>query len=318
MSLAALAAVMSLLAGAATPADAPPSDAPREVFRWQDPRIAESSGLVDLGEEMVTTNDSGDGARLYVVDDSGRTVRTVDYGAQVRDVEALAPAGGQRVWVGDLGDNTRSRATVRVHLVDVAAGARPLVASYDLRYPDGRSHDAESLLQDTSGRLVVITKSIAGGEVMQAPRTLRDDRVNQLRAVASVRTLATDAALDRRRGEVLVRGYAGVGVYDAASWEQVGSLEVPPQPQGESISVGPGGRVRVGREGAGTAVWQLPPRDRTPTQEATTWPPPAVPAGTAPATRPGPALPVVIGVAGAGTVLLGALAVSARTRRRPR
>lgn len=310
MSLAALAAVVSLLAGAA-------ASAPDEVFRWQDPRIAESSGLVDLGEEMVTTNDSGDGARLYVVDASGRTVRAVDYGAQVRDVEALAPAGGQRVWVGDIGDNTRSRSTVRVHLVDVAAGAVPLLASYDLRYPGGRSHDAESLLQDASGRLVVITKSIAGGQVMQAPRTLRDDRVNQLRAVASVRTLATDAALDRRTGEVLVRGYAGVGVYDATTWEQVGSLEAPSQPQGESISLGPGGRVRVGSEGASTAVWQLPPRDRTPTQEATTWPP-AVPAGTAPATRPWPALPVVIGVAGVGTVLIGALAVSARTRRRPR
>ena len=47
MSLAALAAVVSLLAGAAA------SDAPREVFRWQDPRIAESSGLVDLGEVRV-------------------------------------------------------------------------------------------------------------------------------------------------------------------------------------------------------------------------------------------------------------------------
>ena len=43
---------------------------------------------------MVTTNDSGDRARVFVVGaTSGRTLGVTDFRAQVQDVEALAPAG---------------------------------------------------------------------------------------------------------------------------------------------------------------------------------------------------------------------------------
>jgi len=49
--------------------------ASRVLFSFADPAITESSGLVDLGSLMVTTNDSGDDAVLYVVDPTtGRTV----------------------------------------------------------------------------------------------------------------------------------------------------------------------------------------------------------------------------------------------------
>ena len=43
------------------------ADAPGTVS-LRDPRITESSGLVDLGSRWVTTNDSGDSARLFIID----------------------------------------------------------------------------------------------------------------------------------------------------------------------------------------------------------------------------------------------------------
>ena len=40
----------------------------RVVFSFVDPAITESSGLVDLGALMVTTNDSGGDPLVFVVD----------------------------------------------------------------------------------------------------------------------------------------------------------------------------------------------------------------------------------------------------------
>ncbi|WP_123389201.1 hypothetical protein [Nocardioides aurantiacus] len=223
----------------------------------QDERIDEVSGMVDLGSRTVLTNDSGDAARLFVLDGSGRTVAVREYAAPAVDVEALAPAGDRSegaVWVGDVGDNRGVRESVTVTRVPLDGGA---VASYELTYPDGPV-DAESLLVDPDGRLVVVTKAFAGGAVMRAPARLDATGPNRLEQVATVgEALATDAAL-LSPTRVLVRGYAEAGLYAWPSWEPVRRVPLPEQPQGEALSVGPGGRVRVASEGAGEPVRQLP------------------------------------------------------------
>jgi hypothetical protein len=97
----------------------------RVVFSFVDPAITESSGLVDLGSIMVTTNDSGGDPLVFVIDPrSGRTVGRTTFTDAVTDVEALAPAGGHAVWVGDIGDNDEQRASVQVYRVPVARGDR--------------------------------------------------------------------------------------------------------------------------------------------------------------------------------------------------
>jgi hypothetical protein len=60
---------LGLSAGATT-------DDPEPVFRFQDPAIVESSGLVVLPDgRFVTVNDSGDESRVFTVDPaSGKTV----------------------------------------------------------------------------------------------------------------------------------------------------------------------------------------------------------------------------------------------------
>lgn len=226
------------------------------IFSFTDPDITESSGLVDLGALMVTTNDSGDDAVLYTVDPrTGRTVGRTTYARAVTDVEALAPAGAGKVWAADIGDNTAVRQVVEVYKVPVGRGDRRVDApSYRLQYPDG-PHDAESLISP-GGRLYVITKGPLGGKVYAAPRVLDPVRVNRLTAVGIVTEWATDAAMLGAR-HVLVRGYGSAEVLTFPGFRKVASFELPSQAQGEGVSVGPGGRVRLSSEGEHSAVLQL-------------------------------------------------------------
>jgi hypothetical protein len=234
------------------------------VLTFADGRIRESSGLVDLGDLMVTVNDSGDTGRVFTVDPrSGETVGVTDYGADAVDVESLAPAGRRSVWVGDIGDNTRSRDEVTVHRVPVGRGDVQVESpvGYRLVYPDG-SHDAESLLATPSGRLYVITKAVMGGSVYRAPATLRRSATNRLEKVGEVVDFATDAALVRGGRFAIVRGPRQASVYTFPAFARVGTFALPRQPQGEGISVGPDGRIRLSTEGVGSRVLQVPlPRE---------------------------------------------------------
>lgn len=253
------AVLLTLLLASPGPAYASDDDGARVVFELQDPRIDESSGLVDLGEVMVTVNDSGDSSRVFVLDSrSGETIGVTDFGTEVSDVEALAPAGRDHVWVGDIGDNRRTRDEIVVHRVRVAPrdlDVRPTV-SIRLRYPD-RPHDAEALFADRRGRLHVITKSFGGGVVYRAPARLDPDKVNELEPVARLDAFVTDAALMADGRHVVVRGPFRATVHALPDFASLGSFELPRQPQGEAVSVGPAGRIRVSTEGAGTPVHEV-------------------------------------------------------------
>ena len=138
------------------------------LFRFADPSITESSGLVDAGSVVYTMNDSGAGPLLYAVDPrSGETTRTTTYSSsEVVDVEALAPAPDGDVWVADIGDNAAGRASVGLYRVRPGGGDAPRV---ELTYPDG-PRDAETLLvHPVSGRAFVVSKSVFGGVVYAVP-----------------------------------------------------------------------------------------------------------------------------------------------------
>ena len=168
-----------------------------------DPRIVESSNLVasTLHPGLVwTTNDSGDSARVFGVDKSGRTVALLHLrGARARDWEALAPGkdadGKPLLWVGDLGDNRSTWPSVRVYRIAEPSqmGEQDVAwTGYDLRFPDG-SRDAETLLVDPADqRLYVVSKRVDGAAVYEAPARLRTDRVNVLTRVASAPSVVTD------------------------------------------------------------------------------------------------------------------------------
>jgi hypothetical protein len=239
------------------PVAASAADIPR-VVQLRDDRVDESSALVDLGTLWVTTNDSGDGARLFVVNPrTGKTIGISYFHASVVDVEALAPAGPSAVWVGDIGDNAGKRKSVNVYRVIVGPGridVRP--RAYHLVYPKGRPN-AESLFVDRQGRLNVVTKDISGGVVYQAPARLSLTKPNRLQAVGRVAEFATDAALARDGKHLVVRGPFAAGIYTVPGFRRVGEFRLPLQVQGEGISIGPRGQVRVSSEGKHSAIRQV-------------------------------------------------------------
>ena len=233
----------------------------RVAFRWQDPEIVESSGLAVVDGLVVTVNDSGDTGRTFVVDPAtGRTVGGASWGPVPVDVEAVAPMPDGRVLVGDIGGNNEPRTTVRVIPTPVERSFVSVDPAWtDLRYPAGAGpFDAEVLMvHPGTGRVVVVTKSFAGGAVYQAPRDLPERGTADLCEVGRVPGFLTDGAFFPDGEHVVLRTYVGAAVYTWPGLREVGQLPLPGQEQGEAIAVAPDGRVFVSTEGANTPVHRV-------------------------------------------------------------
>jgi hypothetical protein len=297
---------------------------PQTVFRFQDSRIVESSSLVDLGHGLTATaNDSGDDGSVYVVDRSGRTVGTTRFG-ESEDAEAMAPARKPGyVWVGDIGDNLAQRGDVAIRRVPVGRGDRTVdVTTYRLVFPDG-AHDAETLLvSPRTRRVYIVTKAPLNAGVYVAPRRLRADRPNRLTRVTTIDLIATDGAVLWDGRHALVRGYFSATLYTFPGFRRLGSFKLPAQRQGESLSVGPAGRIRIGTEGDHARVLQITlPPDLAPVLGPS--PPPSGADDTsAPSRQDGPVddseQAPFWAVLGAIAVGLAAMAGIAHRRRAPR
>jgi len=298
---------------------------PHVLLTFQDDRISESSAIVDGGDVVFTINDSGDGARVFVVDKrSGETVGVTSYGEDVVDVEALAAAPNGDLWVGDIGDNNHVRDHVTLHRIPrPGAGDTEVDAeSFELVYADG-PRDAEALLVNPrSGRVYVVSKGLLGGTVYVAPSQLRSDRTNVLRPAGSAGGLVTDGVFLRDGKHVLLRDYGSATVLRTSDFTPVATFGLPRQPQGEGIGVA-GDTVLVSTEGVHTDVRTRPlPRavvrllDGTPTATAT-----PAPGGSVPDDDDGPwggnVVPLALGAAWVVLVVLGIRAFRRRSRHTP-
>ncbi|MFB9312853.1 hypothetical protein [Nocardioides plantarum] len=255
------AVALPFVVGLAAADAAPPA---RVELTFADPAIVESSGLVARDGLVVTVNDSGDTGRVFTVDrGTGETVGVTTWSDDPEDVEAVAPAGDRfpgQVWVADTGDNLEQRDTVSVTRVPVGRGDRDVrgeVTTYELVYPDGPA-DAETLLvQPSSGRLVVVTKGVFGGDVLLAPARLDPDRPNRMRLIGSARAIATDGSFWPDGRHLIVRGYSSATVYTWPALAQVARFTLPEQQQGEGIAVDEDGVVLISSEGARSDVLRV-------------------------------------------------------------
>jgi hypothetical protein len=221
------------------------------LFVVHDRDIDEDSALVQAGRLFVTTNDSGDAARIFTMNARGRTVGVTHWAKRQTDCEAIAPINAGHVWVGDIGDNDSVRRSIVVSRVPVGRGNRTVrPAKYHLVYPDG-PHNAETLMRDPdTGRLFIVTKSPTGGTLYSVPKPLSRTHTNMLTPLASVPLVkATDGAFFRSGEYFVVRDYEKAVLYAWPSLRQVGTFRLPSQEQGEGLATDTGGSVFLSSEG---------------------------------------------------------------------
>lgn len=265
LALLGLAALVVATVVAAGPGTASAAPAPAVVDRvLSDTRIVESSSLVRsaYGNDVLwTANDSGGGPVLYAIGKSGATVATYTVtGASAHDWEAMAGASSgstHYLYIGDIGDNASKRTTIAVHRVVEPATPKTgtlTPTTWVFRYPDG-AHNAETLLVNPSTlRIYIVTKSTAGGAIYLAPATLSTTSTNVLTKIGTApATLSDGAFLDSTR--LVLRGYERAYLYS-----KLGATPVAfgmPQP-GESITPGyVAGTVFTGEEGVKSKVWRV-------------------------------------------------------------
>lgn len=284
--------LVAALSSAAAPARA--AYTPELACTFQDARITESSGVAAATLTpgvLFTHNDSGDGPRFFAVEaSSGRTLATYTVaGAEAVDWEDMTSHGGH-LYLGDIGNNNKSRATVVVYevaepvVVDGQDATLPLVATHRLRYPV-RAHDAEALVvEPATGRLVIITKEQVQGVpsspasvVYRASGTTDANGEEPLEAVGVLNTLPgavttpvgpgtlqpTGAAVTADGRRVVVRSYTS-----ALEWQVTGGdlaaafagvpevVSLPATQQGEAVTYD-GDDLVVTTEGVNAPVHRL-------------------------------------------------------------
>lgn len=240
------------------------AEQPRVVFTIESAQITESSSLVistrhpDLA---YTSNDSGDSATVYVLDKrSGALIgQTSLAGVEANDIEALAAGADGSLVVADIGNNHGDRAQVMIYRIDQPRrGSHSVIPeSVSVTYADGQ-HDAESILYDAeAGRVFVASKDFEGARIFRSPPDVFASPEAELRPIADVEApgLATDATFVPGRELVVIRTYFAAVVYRYPSWQQLDSIELPVQRQGESVAAPPDGTTLwVGSEGRNSQV----------------------------------------------------------------
>ncbi|MBW3593999.1 MAG: hypothetical protein KY391_00350 [Actinobacteria bacterium] len=265
-------------------------DDPKIVGRLQVPALTELSGLAASLRNpglLWAHNDSGDGPFVYCIETSGAGcgIWRVD-GAEAVDWEDIAAAPDERgipaLYIADIGDNARSRATVTVyrvpepHVATSQDSRTPTLNSeaFTFTYPD-RAHDAEAILVNrTTGDLYVITKDYSSRSVVFVARAPLVDRA-ELERVTSIKiegllTDRTGASLSPNGKRIVFSTYAGGyelrlphGAHFDRIWGQEPiPIDLGPHEQGEAVTYDVSGTTIISAsEGARSAIYAVSRRD---------------------------------------------------------
>lgn len=242
---------------------------PSVAFSLTDPRIKESSGLAASRLHpgvYWTHNDSGDGPYVYAVDSAtGKTVAKVTMrGIHARDVEAISLGPDGDLYVGDIGDNLDGAwSEVWIYRFPEPGQLRDQtvdVTRYTVRYQDGPRNAEALMVHPRTGRVYIASKNEDGGHLYAGPTRLSSRGVNVFRRIADV-PWVTDGAFSPDGSRLVLRGYFWATDYRWVNGRprKIGSIDVPLQPQGESVTYTTDGRALMfGSEGTDSEVWREP------------------------------------------------------------
>ncbi|MEV5965168.1 hypothetical protein AB0L70_25590 [Kribbella sp. NPDC051952] len=275
--------------GVAVP-QADPTPAPKKLFTIRDERIQESSGLAKSRKHenlWWTANDSGDTARVFGIDTTGKVKVEVGFKAKVKDVEAVGVGDDGTIYVADIGDNKANRDQVEIFTIPEPTTLQdePNISyhRYDFTYPDG-AHDAETLLVEPgTSQLFIVTKATKGtGSIYAAPPAPSRGGTNKLTKLATAPSgVITDGTFLPDGQRVVLRTYVDVATVAWGETPTVVARAAVPFGQGETVAVGPtDSTVLTGNEGANSAVYQV----QIPAKQAASQPPASTSATPKPTT----------------------------------
>jgi PKD repeat protein len=255
--------------------DCPRTGSPSLEGQLQDAELSEVSGVVASHANpgvLWVHNDAGHDPTLYALSESGVMLGRYSLPLPRSDWEDLALMKDGEAWllvVGDIGDNSRARTSVQVHLVPEpeVSPTQDLVeieltvSSLDLTYPED-PQDAESIFVDPDNNdIYIVTKSWDGASFLarkQAPHEAGSSSELELLfpmdfsapPLDGKATTAADISPDGSR--ILVRTYQQEGwLWERAEGQSIPeamqgipcSIELPLEPQGESVAFSPDGEA---------------------------------------------------------------------------
>lgn len=224
-----------------------------------DTKLYEASGLVASRTNkgmLWTINDSGNDARLFLIDEKGNTVHYywIKNAANI-DWEDLAiytdDAGRSKIYIGDIGDNNAIRKNINIIVLDepVFSDINDTIITdyknYPLRYPDGVK-DSETIVVDpVTSALYIITKREQNVRLYEVPGSLNESDTVDLTYKTSLSFFnVTSCDISSDGQEILLKTYDSIYYWKRLENESLSetmtrdpeSVEYSPEPQGESIA----------------------------------------------------------------------------------
>ena len=235
--------------------------------------LTEISGIAasrQNSDVLWVHNDSGDSARIFAMNSQGDELGVYNLsGAAAVDWEDIAigpgPLEGQDyLYVGDFGDNARTRSSITVYrlaepVVDSTSNAGTMdlggVESLHMQYPD-TVYDCETLMVDpVDGDLYLVTKDRAGENMAHVFRTPVDQAAGSMVTLEFVESLAmssqvTGGDISADGEDILIRQYHQAYYWSRDTGDDLGAVfadsgeQVPLklEMQGEAIGFSSGDR----------------------------------------------------------------------------
>ncbi len=228
---------------------------PQAYQSMQADEVEEASGLVRSLRNpglIWTHNDSGDAARVFLLDPRTGNIRlevvlegttNVDF----EDITLRQVNGEPKLLIGDIGDNRGVRDHLSIYQIDepILGSASRLsipagkIQHMSIRYTEG-ARDAETLMTQADGSLVLLTKREQSIFIYQFPFVEGEATLASTGRVPLTKITAGDI---NAQGEILLRSYNEVfywpsskaGITERLSAGPPFRVKAPSEPQGEAI-----------------------------------------------------------------------------------